>query len=117
MKYNIEYLKNIISDIIKEQYDPYNRGYIKLYHIMPDSEDIFACILLAISYFYGMIQVIFPPIDPHTAFDFINVCMILYFWCASIVIIIAIFGTIGLYLNKRVEKKCDELFKYEIKFK
>lgn len=117
MKCNIEYLKNIILDIIKEKYDPYDRGYINWYHVMPDSEDIFACILLAISYLYGMIIAIFPPADLYTAFDFINMFMLFYFWGVSIVIIIMILGILGSYLNRRVEEKCDELFKYEIKFK
>ncbi|MCK5643847.1 MAG: hypothetical protein KAJ19_23820 [Gammaproteobacteria bacterium] len=117
MKYDIEYLKNIILDIIKEQYDPYDRGYINLYHVMPDSEDMFICILFVISYFYGMIATIFPPIDPYTTFDYINAGMIFYFGVVSVAIVIVILGTVGLYLNKRVEEKCDELFKYEIKFK
>jgi hypothetical protein len=117
MKYDIEYLKNIILDIIKEQYDPYDRGYINWYHVMPNSEDMFICILLAIGYFYGMIMAIFPSVDPHTVFGCINVCMIIYFGIVNIAIIIVIFGIIGLYLNRRVEEKCDELFKREIKFK
>lgn len=117
MKYNIEYLKNIILDIIKEQYDPYDRGYINWYHVMPNSEDMFIYILLAISYFYGMIIAIFPPISPYTAFDFINMCMLFYFLGTNVIILSMIFCVIGLYLNRRVEEKCNELFKREIKFK
>lgn len=97
-------IKDIIYDFMREKYDPYNRGYINLYHVMPDSEDMFAYIMLLVGYFYGMIISIFLPSAPHTIFDFINVCMLFYFGFVTIVIIIVILFNIGLYLSNKVEK-------------
>lgn len=117
MKYNIGHLKSIVLDIINERYDPYNRGYIKLCYIMPNSEDMFIYILLTIGYFYGMIIAIFPPTMPHTIFNFIDICFMFYFLGISAALVIIALYAIGSYLNSKVEEKCDELFNREIKLK